>query len=250
MPEKKRILIIDDEKSICDMVKKGLELMRDFDVSVETNGKDGIRAAKLLKPDLILLDIRMPGMDGLEVLKKLKENNSDTIAIPVIMLTGLLDEPTKEECSRLYDEAYLEKPIGITALKAKIDEVLRRTDKDDGLPVLHSPRHSKTAPEEKGLKRTIRFWVPVFLWAAAIFCLSSVPADYFPQIPVKHADKIVHFVEYAVFGWLLIRAFKRSRPEVGDVALVAASVILITAFAMSDEWHCSRQGRRLFGCRA
>ena len=126
MPEKKRILIIDDEKSLCDMLKKGLELMGDFEVSIETSGKGGIRAAKWLKPDLILLDIHMPGMDGLEVLKRLKENNKDTIAIPVVMLTAVLDDSTKEGCARLYDEAYLEKPIGVTDLKAKIDEVLKR----------------------------------------------------------------------------------------------------------------------------
>jgi len=126
MSGKKRILIIDDEKSICDMVKKGLELMGDFEVSIDTRGKGGIRAAKWLRPDLILLDICMPGMDGLEVLKRLKENNKDTITIPVIMLTAVSDGSTKEECARLYDEMYIEKPVEIIVLKTKIDEVLKR----------------------------------------------------------------------------------------------------------------------------
>jgi CheY-like chemotaxis protein/VanZ family protein len=237
MSGKKRILIIDDEKSICDMVKKGLELMGDFEVSIETRGKGGIRAAKWLRPDLILLDICMPGMDGLEVLKRLKENNKDTITIPVIMLTAVSDGSTKEECARLYDEMYIEKPVEIIVLKAKIDEVLIRRQGPDSLPILHSPMHSKTMHGDKRLKRAIRFWIPVFLWAAVISCLSSIPAEYFPQIPVQHVDKIVHFIEYTVLGWLLIRAFKHSRPGVGDVMLVAVSIILITAFAMSDEWH-------------
>jgi DNA-binding response OmpR family regulator len=121
----KRILIIDDEKKLCFVVKAGLEKIGGFDVSIATNGKDGIRAAKRLKPDLILLDVCMPKMDGLSVLKRLKENR-DTIAIPIIMLTGLSDDATKKECSRLYDEAYLEKPVEITALSTKIDEVLKR----------------------------------------------------------------------------------------------------------------------------
>ena len=232
-----KILIIDDEKGICDMVKKGLELMGNFEVSIETGGKGGIRAAKWLRPDLILLDIHMPGMDGLEVLKRLKTNNKDTVAIPIIMLTAVSDGSVKEECARLYDEAYLEKPVGITVLKTKIDEVLRRTQGPDSLPILHSPMHSKTMHGDKRLKRTIRFWIPVFLWSAIISCLSSIPAEYFPQIPVQHVDKMVHFIEYAVLGWLLIRAFKHSRPGVGDVVLVAVSIILIMAFAMSDEWH-------------
>ena len=120
----KKILIIDDEKGICDVVKKGLEKMGDFSVNVAMNGKDGVRTAKKLRPDLILLDIRMPGIDGIEVLKRLKENES-TIAIPVIMLSAVLDESTKLECARLYDEIYLEKPIDMADLKTKIEKVFK-----------------------------------------------------------------------------------------------------------------------------
>ncbi|MCX5679534.1 MAG: VanZ family protein [Candidatus Omnitrophica bacterium] len=239
MSEKKKILIIDDEKSVCDVVKKGLELISDFDVSIATSGKAGIIAAKQIRPHLILLDIRMSRMDGIEVLKILKSDES-TIGIPVVMLTAVLNGSTKEECNRLYDEMYIEKPVRITVLKTKIDEVIRRKwGEDDTLPILHGHKHPKTRHENKRFKIAIRFWAPVFLWAAAIFYLSSISPEYFPQVPIQHADKIVHFIEYAVFGWLLIRAFKHSRPRVGDVMLVAASVILITAFAMSDEWHQS-----------
>lgn len=121
----KKILIIDDEKMICDVVKKGLEIMGDFQVSIATNGKDGIGMAKRLNPDLILLDIRMPHMDGIEVLKTLKKDNS-TIEIPVVMLTAVLDEASKIECSGEYDDLYLEKPIDLVVLKSKIEEVLKR----------------------------------------------------------------------------------------------------------------------------
>ena len=63
---KKRILIIDDEKDFCRLVKMNLELMGDFEVDIATNGKRGIFLAKKTKPDLVLLDILMPGMDGLK----------------------------------------------------------------------------------------------------------------------------------------------------------------------------------------
>jgi CheY-like chemotaxis protein len=212
--------------------------MGDFDVSVAANGEDGIRIASSLKPDLILLDIRMPGIDGIEVLKRLKKKEG-TVEIPVIMLTAVLAEPAKEECNRLYDEMYIEKPVDMAVLKTKIDEVISRRRAYGGLPILHSPGHSKAMHGDKGSKKMVQFWIPVFLWAAFIFCLSAIPANYFPHIPIQNADKMVHFIEYSVFGWLLIRAFKHSRPGVGDVALVAISVILITVFAMSDEWHQS-----------
>jgi DNA-binding response OmpR family regulator len=120
-----KVLIIDDEEGICDVVRMGLEKMGDFGVSVASNGKDGIEIAKRLRPHVILLDIRMPGLDGIEVLKRLK-SNKETISIPVIMLTAVLDSSTKEECSGLFDELYLEKPVDLMVLKAKIEEVVKR----------------------------------------------------------------------------------------------------------------------------
>lgn len=122
---KNRILVIDDEARICDIVKQGLEKMGDFEVSIATNGKDGIKAANRIKPHLILLDIRMPGIDGLEVLKRLK-TDVNTLEIPVIMLTAVLYDSTKLECAALYDEMYIEKPVDLTVLKIKIEEVLKR----------------------------------------------------------------------------------------------------------------------------
>jgi len=120
----KKILIIDDEEKICDVVKKGLEKMGDFEVSIVNNGKDGIKTAKHLKPDLILLDIRMPKLDGIEVLKILKKDE-DTISIPVVMLTGVLDSSAKEKCNSEYDDLYIEKPVDLVFLKEKIEEVFK-----------------------------------------------------------------------------------------------------------------------------
>ena len=124
---KKRILIIDDEEDFCRMVKKSLELITDFEIVIATNGKKGIKAAKEIKPDLILLDIVMPGINGLEVLKRLKgHKNTMEAAIPVVMLTSRDDEACKIKSAQLYDEEYITKPIEAPDLKAKIEEVFRR----------------------------------------------------------------------------------------------------------------------------
>ncbi|MDD5173894.1 MAG: response regulator [Candidatus Omnitrophica bacterium] len=121
----KKILIIDDEPGFCELVEKNLELVNDFAVAIATDSREGISLAKKIKPDLILLDIMMPHMDGFEVLKRLKDD-TDTIEIPVIMLTAKGDDESRTRAMQLYDEEYITKPIGINDLKNKIDEVLKR----------------------------------------------------------------------------------------------------------------------------
>jgi CheY-like chemotaxis protein len=123
---KNKILIIDDEKDFCYFTKENLRFFGDNEVIIATSGKKGIRAACKEKPDLILLDIIMPGIDGLEVLKRLKRNMK-TIHIPVIMLTAKNEEESKMEAAGLYSVYYLVKPVETNVLKSKIDQVLAIT---------------------------------------------------------------------------------------------------------------------------
>lgn len=121
----KKILIIDDEKDFCFFLKQNLELSGGYGVIVATNGKDGIAEAARQKPDLILLDVIMPNMSGFEVLKALKADRV-TAGIPVVMLTAVETEETKDRALDLRDEDYVVKPVAISDLKAKVDEVLSR----------------------------------------------------------------------------------------------------------------------------
>lgn len=81
------ILLIDDDSAVHGLVKARLEGIDGFSVTVADNGKQGLELASTQQPDLILLDWMMPGIDGMVVLKALK-NNERTAEIPVIMLTG------------------------------------------------------------------------------------------------------------------------------------------------------------------
>jgi len=123
----KNVLIIDDTIDFCLTVKGYLELSQqgEFKVYIARNGKEGIKAAKKIKPDLILLDVMMPGMDGFEVLKKLKED-PDTMSISVAMLTAKEDEESKLKALRLYDDDYISKTVELPALQEKINEILAR----------------------------------------------------------------------------------------------------------------------------
>jgi DNA-binding response OmpR family regulator len=122
---KKKILIIDDEENFCKLVKMNLELTGAFKVSIATDGIEGIAAAQKTIPDLILLDILMPRMDGIEVLKRLRKDKN-TFKIPVIMLTAIGYKPFKFRASELYAEEYITKPIDVAGLRTKIEGVLKR----------------------------------------------------------------------------------------------------------------------------
>lgn len=119
------ILMIDDETEFCSFIKENLELRGEFDVFVATNGRDGIVIAKRVRPNIILLDIRMPEMNGFEVLKRLKRDK-ETMMIPVIMLSALEDEESKVTAARLFDEMYITKPVKFEELESSIQEVLKR----------------------------------------------------------------------------------------------------------------------------
>lgn len=122
---RRRILVIDDEEKFGQLIKMNLEATTDYEVFLATGGTEGLELAKHLDPDLILLDIMMPDMSGLEVLKRLKKDKS-TMAISIIMLTAKDDSESRISASQLCGEAYMVKPISVKDLKARIDEVLVR----------------------------------------------------------------------------------------------------------------------------
>ncbi len=118
------ILVIDDEEDFSYFTKRNLERNNYSVVSVR-DGAAGLSSAKELKPDLILLDIMMPGINGFEVLERLKQDSA-TASIPVIMLTGLDDEQARLKAGTLQDADYLVKPVEVEQLRSRIEKVLGR----------------------------------------------------------------------------------------------------------------------------
>ena len=128
-----RVLLIDDEETLCEVIRRGLERTGLFEVGFATDGKTGLLMARKGNPDVILLDVRMPKMSGIEVLRTLKRDYPLS-TIPVIMLSGLLDESTKKDCNYQYAEEYIEKPADLAQLRSRIEAVLRRVGKLQPLP--------------------------------------------------------------------------------------------------------------------
>lgn len=119
------ILVIDDEKDLIELVRYNLE-REGFDVIVATDGKSGLEIATRHKPDMIVLDLMMPGMDGLEVCRQLR-NDGRTIRIPVIMLTAKAAETDRIVGLELGADDYITKPFSPRELTARVKAVLRRT---------------------------------------------------------------------------------------------------------------------------
>ena len=118
-----KILMIDDEMMFCKLVKMNIELAGKFEVHIANDGKEGLRTAKKILPNVILLDIVMPKQDGFETLVTLKKD-PNTVSIPVIMLSALTDDKSVIRASSLYSEYYVTKPISAEKLIEKIESVL------------------------------------------------------------------------------------------------------------------------------
>lgn len=123
------ILIIEDEVHIQELIKYNLE-KNCYKVKVVDNGLDGINQAIEIMPDLILLDLMLPGLDGFEVLRRLRAEKS-TKKIPVIMLTAKSEEFDKVLGLELGADDYIVKPFSVKELIARIRARLRRLEDDE-----------------------------------------------------------------------------------------------------------------------
>jgi DNA-binding response OmpR family regulator len=121
-----RILAVEDDRNIIEAVENTFSLVEGYTLTSVCDPHKALRAAIDLKPDLILLDIRLPGGDGRILLRSLKENAA-TSAIPVIFLTGLSSEGDKILGLNLGADDYVVKPYSASELLARIGAVLRRT---------------------------------------------------------------------------------------------------------------------------
>jgi DNA-binding response OmpR family regulator len=120
-----KILIVDDEEDFSFFLARNLERLNIYEIISAREGQTGLEKAKQHKPDLIFLDIMMPGIDGLEVLKRLKDDD-ETASIPVVMLTGRAEEECKVKAEGLGDDDYIEKPVEIEKLRSRIEKILAK----------------------------------------------------------------------------------------------------------------------------
>ncbi|CAN5187986.1 response regulator transcription factor [soil metagenome] len=117
------VLVVDDELKITRLVRDYLE-QAGFVVVTASDGKGALGAARQTKPDLVVLDLGLPGMDGLEVIRKLRS----TSRVPVVVITARAEEADRIVGLEMGADDYLVKPFSPKELVARVRAVLRRTD--------------------------------------------------------------------------------------------------------------------------
>ena len=116
-----KILVVDDEKSVRDLLHSFLKATG-YQAILASNGEEAIELAKSESPNAILLDVKMPGIDGVETCRRLRADKQ-TRFIPVIMVTAF--GTTKNECIEMGSDDLVNKPIDLTELIIRIKSVLR-----------------------------------------------------------------------------------------------------------------------------
>jgi DNA-binding response OmpR family regulator len=134
IPERMRVLLIDDDRKLCRLIKDYLEQMG-YEIQMRHSGPEGLAVAQAEKFNAIILDVMLPGMDGFEVLKKLRHTSD----VPVLMLTGRGEEPDRIVGLEIGADDYLPKTFSTRELLARLRAVIRRAGK---------PREGSPAAEE------------------------------------------------------------------------------------------------------
>ncbi len=134
----RKILVVDDEKPISDIIKFNL-VKEGFNVITAYDGEEAVAKVKQSQPDLVLLDVMLPKLDGFQVLRKIREHYS----IPVIMLTAKEEEVDKVLGLELGADDYITKPFGMRELIARVKANIRRAEitplqEDEGTVVIET----------------------------------------------------------------------------------------------------------------
>jgi len=119
------ILVVDDEPSVTNLIAYNLRKAH-YEVLTAANGRDALHQARQAAPDLILLDLMIPEMDGLDVCRELRK----TSAVPIIMVTARGEETDRVIGLELGADDYICKPFSVRELLARVKAVLRRTQSD------------------------------------------------------------------------------------------------------------------------
>src|SRR5881296_94162 len=119
----KRILVIEDNPDLAYGLRNNLEI-EGYEVEVAKDGARGLSRARTANPDLVVLDLMLPGLDGFRVLRALRE---DGHGMPVLILTARGEEADKVRGLRLGADDYVTKPFGVLELLARVEALLRRT---------------------------------------------------------------------------------------------------------------------------
>lgn len=128
MSEEGRILVVEDNPDLAYGLRNNLEI-EGYEVEVAEDGPVGLRRAEGWEPDLVILDLMLPGLDGYHVLREMRERG---LEMPVLILTAKGEEADKVRGFRLGADQYVTKPFGLLELLARVEALLRRNGGEEG----------------------------------------------------------------------------------------------------------------------
>lgn len=186
----KKILVVDDEPKIAEICQDYLQAAG-YEVVTATTGPEGLSAARREKPDLVVLDLMLPEMDGLDVCRTLRRESD----VPVIMLTARVEETDKLIGLELGADDYITKPFSPRELVARVRVVLRRTSGDPASEVIRAgevtldrARYEVNLPEETLSLTPTEFEI--------LATLMSQPGRIFSRAQLLNAAHGVAFESY------------------------------------------------------
>jgi len=147
----KRILVVDDEQPLRDFVSRNLSA-RGFDVKTASNGLEALAVFKTSSLDLIIMDIMMPSMDGLETCRRIRQNS----VIPIIVLTALGEESDRVNALNAGADDCLTKPFGVEELLARVGACLRRVSWMQAQSERATLRHGQLELDPESVTVTVR----------------------------------------------------------------------------------------------
>ena len=153
-----RILLVEDNADLAAGVEYNL-LLEGYEVQIAGTGPDALRLASSWSPNLVLLDLMLPGMDGYKVLQTLRQSGN---SVPVIILTARSDEADKVRGFRLDADQYVTKPFGVFELLERVASLLRRSNRQPPAPA-SPPLQFGTVVVDRATRVVTRNGQPVLL---------------------------------------------------------------------------------------
>jgi two-component system KDP operon response regulator KdpE len=120
--DRTRVLLVEDDQNIVDLVRSNL-IARDHDVTVSKDGSDAVKLLGSVEPDVVILDLMLPGTDGFELCREIRERSS----VGIVVLSARRGETDKVRALNLGADDYMTKPFGVEELLARINATLRRS---------------------------------------------------------------------------------------------------------------------------
>ncbi|GAE47682.1 alkaline phosphatase synthesis transcriptional regulatory protein PhoP [Mesobacillus boroniphilus JCM 21738] len=157
----KKVLVVDDEQSIVTLLKYNLE-QNGYSVVTGMDGEEGIRLAADERPDLMILDLMLPKLDGMEVCKQLRQQK---INVPILMLTAKDDEFDKVLGLELGADDYMTKPFSPREVVARVKAILRRTQTQ---PKLWRKRWRMRVRSRLVMLKSCRIFMKLILWKTCL----------------------------------------------------------------------------------